>query len=240
MNTIYAPKGKAAEYGELALNLYRGCSHGCTYCYAPSVLHMSREEFSKPQARQDILPAIEDVAGRYEGQNVFLCFTTDPYQPIDEQYMLTRKAIKILHAANVTVRILTKGGFRATRDFDLLGPGDAFGVTLTVLSCEDLIEFEPGAASFAERFATLQQAHEAGIYTWVSLEPVLDPLQTLEIIKMTSGYVDEYKVGKWNYDKRANEIDWARFLVDVEGLLQNLGKKYYIKDDLRKYRRVCA
>lgn len=129
-STIYAPKGKAAEYGDLALNLYRGCSHGCTYCYAPSVLHMGREEFSKPQVRPDILPALKDIAGRYEGQNVFLCFTCDPYQTIDDEHQITRKAIKILHAADVTVRILTKGGERSERDFDLLGPGDAYGATL--------------------------------------------------------------------------------------------------------------
>jgi DNA repair photolyase len=85
MQTIYKPKGKAREYAELALNLYRGCDHGCTYCYAPQILKMSREEFhGMPTARSDILAAIWKIAQYYVGKNVFLCFTTDPYQALND------------------------------------------------------------------------------------------------------------------------------------------------------------
>lgn len=51
MGVIYEPKGKAREYCELAVNLYRGCGHGCLYCYGAACLRMTREEFNNPQPR---------------------------------------------------------------------------------------------------------------------------------------------------------------------------------------------
>lgn len=55
MNVIYEPKGKAGEYSPLAVNLYRGCDHGCTYCYAPAATRTARETFSCPVLRPDII-----------------------------------------------------------------------------------------------------------------------------------------------------------------------------------------
>jgi DNA repair photolyase len=55
MKAIYEPSGKAKEYGNLACNLYKGCGHKCSYCYAPSVLRMDRQEFyNNPQPREGI------------------------------------------------------------------------------------------------------------------------------------------------------------------------------------------
>lgn len=243
MQTIYEPKGRAREYAELALNLYRGCSHGCTYCFAPGSLHMTRFDFSKPQPRNNILAAIEAEAPKFHGKSVFLCFSTDPYQHIDEEHQLARKAIEILHANSVAVRILTKGGQRSTRDFDLLWKDDgsddpridAYGATLTLLDDREH-QFEPNAAPTYERIHALEEAHERGIYTWVSLEPVIDPKQTLQLITMTHEIVDEFKVGKWNHDSRANNIDWKTFVKQAVSLLEKYGNKYYIKRDLQEYR----
>ncbi|WP_278658789.1 hypothetical protein [Ruthenibacterium lactatiformans] len=55
---IYEPRGRAREYGELAVNIYTGCNHGCFYCYAPSVLHQCREKFEEVQPRNGIVEAV--------------------------------------------------------------------------------------------------------------------------------------------------------------------------------------
>lgn len=238
-SVIYEPKGKAREYSQLAVNLYRGCGHRCEYCYAPAAIHTTKEKFCQPAPRKDILAKIDKDACKLQLEreigSILLCFTCDPYQPIDEQYQLSRKAIQILHSHNLNVMLLTKGGQRAERDFDLLTGNDWFGVTLTNLNDALSLKWEPEAALPEARIMSLCQAHEKGIKTWVSLEPVLYPDVTLDIIRRTHTFVDKFKVGTLNYHSHSKDIDWHRFAIDVKGLLADLKCDYYLKEDLRRW-----
>jgi DNA repair photolyase len=237
---IYEPKGKAGEYCKLAANLYNGCGHGCKYCYAPAAIHFTADKFSQPKPRIDVINKLEKDA-RYLGNEikpdspVFLCFTCDPYQQIDVEYQLTRQAIQKLNENKLDVMILTKGGKRAERDFNLLKPSDKFGVTLTCLDNEESLVWEPKAALPNERIDSLRKAHALGIQTWASIEPVINPEISLEIIRQTHDFVDLFKVGKMNYHPLSKTIDWAKFGRDIINLLETLGKQYYIKEDLKKY-----
>jgi len=75
-----------------------------------------------------------------------------------------------------------------------------------------------------------------GIFTWVSLEPVINPDQALAVIHMAHPYVNFWKVGKLNHMKEYERtVDWGKFLFDAETLLTKLGAKYYIKNDLRAF-----
>ncbi len=238
-STIYQPRGKAGEYSRLAINLYKGCSHQCEYCYAPACTYKSKSDFSKPTPRVGILKKIENDACKLNEVNesgpVLLCFTCDPYQPIDDQYKLTRKTIEILHENNISVMILTKGGQRAERDFDLLSSDDWFGVTLTTLDYNESLKWEPGAETPDARINSLRIAHNKGIKTWVSLEPVLNPEIALEIIRLTHNIVDKYKVGPLNYHPHSKSIDWHKFAHNAKDLLVELNCDYYFKNDLRKW-----
>jgi len=238
MGVIYEPSGKAREYCELAVNLYAGCGHNCSYCYAKACLHNTSQEFCMAKERKDIINNIAKEAPRYAGREIFLCFTCDPYQSLDEEMRLTRYAIKILHENKVKVTILTKGGTRSMRDFDLLSKNkelSKYGATLTFLSDADSRKWEPGAAPPGERIAALKEAHRLGITTWASLEPVIDPAQSLAIIYETKDFVDIYKVGKWNHDSEANRIDWYAFATEAKRMLDMYGNQYYVKNDLKKY-----
>lgn len=234
---IYEPAGRAREYAALALNVYAGCDHQCSYCYAPSATFKKRDAFCSPTLRSgDFLTKLEkEAASLSPSDPILLSFTTDPYQKLDVTEQVTRKAIQILHRHGHKVHILTKGGSRALRDRDLLTPGDAFGSTLTFLDAATSATWEPGAASPEDRIATLKVFHDAGIPTWASLEPVIDPDTALEIIRRTHAFVNLFKVGRWNYDKRANEIDWRKFAQDAVRLLESLGAKYLLKQDLKKF-----
>jgi len=236
---IYEPRGRAGEYAPLAVNLYRGCGHGCIYCYAPEATFIDRQEFIKATPRQGIIKKLGKDAPQaaldgHKG-NVLLCFTCDPYQPIDKEYQLTRQAIEILHKNGFNVTILTKGGKRAERDFNLLRPDDEFATTLTFLDEQKSRQWEPKAAIPEERIETLRKAHELGIKTWVSLEPVIEPAESLEIIRQTHTFVDLFKVGLLNYHPRGKEIDWRKFLHECITTLKQYGCQYYIKKDLRRY-----
>jgi len=236
---IYKPKGPAGEYVDYAVNLYNGCHHGCRYCYAPGILHRTREDFQAiVSPKKDILKQIEKEAPseRRNGEAIFLSFTHDPYQPIEKDLQITRGAIEILKKAGNRLRILTKGGKLACRDFDLLDTNDFFGVTITDPSSIGYLEWEFYAASPEERIESLKEAYERGIQTWISLEPVLNPDHAYEVISMTHSFVDEYKVGKLNHHREIERgIDWQLFGEKVLSMLEGYGNRYYIKSDLKAY-----
>lgn len=243
-NVIYETKGKAREYCELAANLYRGCSHGCIYCYAPSATYRQREDFyNNVTPRSNILKQLDKDAAELqrsgETRSVLLSFTSDPYQKLDVKEKLTRNAIKILHSHNLKVTILTKAGRRSERDFDLLSSRpelSLYGATL-VFSDESLRqEIEPGAAPTKERIQSLEIAHdEFKIPTWASFEPVWTAEQSLELMKEAMDYIDIFKIGKLNYNPQSKNVDWKQFAHDAIKLMKDNNKNYYIKKDLRKF-----
>jgi DNA repair photolyase len=88
MRVIYEPKGAAREYAELALNLFSGCPHGCTYCYAPGCMRRTREAFhASVTVRTGILDKLRkdvaELAAAHDPREILLCFTSDPlpYMP---------------------------------------------------------------------------------------------------------------------------------------------------------------
>ena len=234
---IYAPKGQAGEYAKLATNPYSNCGHQCLYCYVPAVLKKSREEFDgEAVLRKDYLSKLEKDARKYQAagikEQVLLCFTTDPYHP--GYTTPTRSTLNILREHGLSFCTLTKGGTRALRDIDLFrSEHDAFAATLTTLDDEVSRLWEPKAALPGDRIEALKAFHQRGIYTWVSLEPVIDTETTLEIIRQTHGFVNLYKVGRLNYHRLTKLTNWQKFAEQVIELLTALGSDYYIKKDLQ-------
>jgi DNA repair photolyase len=235
MNAIYQPKGAALEYSPLACNLWLTCSHGCKYCYVPATLHKRPEAFFvEAPERKGILAALEKDCKRLDGdvRPVLLCFCCDPYQPHDAGRRITREALKILEKYHMNVNVLTKGGMRAARDFDILKRNKwKFGTTIHLCRPQSKGEWEPGSAELGSRIDAISYAHGIGIYTWVSVEPVVDPEQALEVIDKIKHVVDFWKIGKLNHHKEQEmKIDWSKFIREVRLLLK--GKPHYIKTDL--------
>lgn len=244
---IYEPKGRAEEYSPLACNFRRGCTMGCAYCYGPDASRMSRADYARAVPKADVLERLRRDAARLSGdeRQVQLCFIGDPYDRADES-RLTRAAIQILHNEGLSVSILTKGGRRAADDFDLLGPGDAFGTTLTLVRAADSIDWEPGAALPMDRMATIALAHHLGIRTWVSLEPVVDVNQALALVREVHPYVDEFRCGVLNHllalKKSAPHLhallagtDWRIYARQLLMTLQHYNCAWLFKDDLLQY-----
>ena len=234
-NPIYEPKGKAKEYGNYAINIYTGCPHRCYYCFAPNVLHKAKEVFHNCVApRENIVEAVSKQVERegITGKLIHLCFTCDPY-PKDCDSTVTREIIKILKDSGNNVQILTKNGIDALRDFDLLDDNDWFGVTFAGYSDNEMSTppgEEKGAGTPNGRKNALIIAHELGIKTWVSAEPVINPNGILDFIK-NENYVDLWKIGKMNY--HPSNIEWGKFGKEAEALLKSQNKAYYIKESLR-------
>jgi DNA repair photolyase len=238
-NYIYAPKGQAGEYAPLAANPYRGCGHACAYCYVPDVLKMPRPEFDAGAVeRPDFLRNLIKDARKYQAagitEQVMFSFTTDVYSPFAT--MLTRDAIKVLIDHGMGFCTLTKGGTRALRDLDLFRPDrDAFASTLTSLDDAFSLKWERAAALPADRIEALKIFHDAGIFTWVSLEPTLDCDASLQIVRETYKFVDLYKIGRVNYLPMTKTTDWETYTHRMVDLCQELGVMHYVKRDLQCY-----
>ena len=239
---IYAPEGQAGEYSALAANPYRGCGHRCSYCYVPDNVfrgQISRAEFDAGAVpRPDYLALLEKDARKYQAagirEQVMFSFTSDCYNPFDTT--ITRPALQIVQRHGMGFCVLTKGGKRALIDLDLYRPDrDAFASTLTGLDDAFSLKWERRAALPGDRITTLKAFHAAGIFTWVSLEPVLDTAASLQIVRETHEFVDLYKIGRANYLPMTATTDWQAYTLAILELVNKLGVAHYFKHDLQRY-----
>ena len=236
---IYEPTKEALEYSDLACNIYKGCQHGCRYCF--SKRRMSEQQKAdcdmNPNPKDHFLEKLKYKAAKMdpnETPEILLSFLGDVYQPGEMELRLTRGALEILTRYSLPFTVLTKGGTRATRDFDLLVEGGGrFGTSLVWMDQAKASYWEPGAASVADRIDAIIQAHDRGIPTWISLEPVIEPSEALKVIKRLHPIVDHWKVGKINHwPEIEKKHDWVKFREDARELLEGLGTDFYLKKSL--------
>jgi len=234
LKIIYEPTGRAGEYAQLSANLYSGCTHGCLYCYVPSPRSKkTREQFhAEVKPRENVINLFENdakiLAANKDDREILFSFSCDPYPTIETEHNITRQAIEILKKNNLRFTILTKAGTRATKDFDLLKGYEksSFGTTLVFSEQKDADIWEPNATPIEDRIKAINIAHEAGIKTWVSLEPVIDPDQALALIEKLYPIVDHWKVGKINYNKEIEgKVNWLKFREDVRSSLNSIVKE---------------
>ena len=167
-----------------SINAYRGCEHGCIYCFArPShALHdlspgldFETRLFAKPDAARLLR---ETFAKRtYRPAPIAMGTNTDPYQPIEARYRITRQVLELCLEVRHPVIITTKSN-RVLRDLDLLGEmarHRLVGVALSVTSLDPKLSglLEPRASSPAKRIEALGKLAEAGVPAHVSIAPVI-------------------------------------------------------------------
>jgi DNA repair photolyase len=167
-----------------SVNPYRGCEHGCVYCYArPSHafhdlspgLDFESKLFAKPDA-PDLLRAALMKRG-YVPTPLAFGTNTDPYQPIEAHWRITRACLEVLSECNHPVTITTKSD-RVLRDLDILAPMAARGLVAVAISVTSLDPkthrtLEPRAPSPAKRIAALAALAEAGVPAHISVSPII-------------------------------------------------------------------
>jgi len=240
MELIYETKGKAGEYAPLGADLYSGCLHRCAYCYVPEAENVSAYQFHhqalpRPDTLRRFCTDLDELDTRRDNRLILLSFGCDPYPPAPHDSSLTRAVLEQLQQRNRPYTVLTKGGTRAVRDFDILenSRGASFGTTLVFMDQATADAWEPGAASLADRIAAVETAHQRGIATWVSMEPVVVPDQAIDLVRRYHAIVDHWKVGKINYCPEVEEkIDWRRFREDVTRTFHSVGANFHLKKSL--------
>jgi len=169
-----APSG-LPEY-DYALNPYVGCLHGCLYCYAIDYTRgpPAAAWGSVVYVKVNLLEVLRREVGRVRPGVVGLSTVTDPYQPPEAKYRLTRGAVSILAGAGFRVSIQTKSGM-VVRDVDVLvahREAVDVGVTITTLADKARI-LEPMAAHPYARAQAVRKLAAAGVKTWIFLGPII-------------------------------------------------------------------
>jgi DNA repair photolyase len=169
---------------EYTINLYRGCTHACVYCYAPSLVHDERSWGTFVDAKVDAPAILRRELRDAERAPVFLSSASDPYQPVEARYKLTRRCLQELHAFGFPVVVLTRSPL-VLRDLDILARMEWVRVGCSISTAASR-EFEPGVPPLERRLETLRRLAAEGIQTWVSLAPVIPGLMTFEIDALLS------------------------------------------------------
>ncbi|HSE78850.1 MAG TPA: PA0069 family radical SAM protein [Alphaproteobacteria bacterium] len=177
---------------EQSINPYRGCEHGCVYCYArpshayfglSSGLDFETKLFMKPDAPR--LLAAELRRQGYRPKPIALGTNTDPYQPIERTHRITRQIIETLGEFAHPFTIVTKSAL-VTRDLDLIAPlarrhlCKVF-ISVTTLSSELARRMEPRAAAPRKRLSAIAMLASAGVPTGVMAAPMIPALNDIEL-----------------------------------------------------------
>ena len=184
-----------------SINPYRGCEHGCVYCYArPSHAYLGHSpglDFeTKLYAKTNAAEVLERTLSQpnYQVKTIALGSNTDPYQPIERRLEITRSILEVLSRTNHPVGIVTKSAL-VLRDVDILGPMAERGlvkVALSITSLERKIAraMEPRAATPARRLEAVRQLSAAGVPATVMVAPIVPGLTDPEIERILTASRD--------------------------------------------------
>jgi DNA repair photolyase len=178
-----------------SINPYRGCEHGCAYCYArPTHAYLGLSpglDFeSRLYVKENAAALLEKelAAPKYRPAVIALGANTDAYQPIERQYRVTRSVLEVLARTNHPVGIVTKSNL-VTRDLDLLGPMAAKGlakvyVSVTTLDRDIARRMEPRAPTPERRLEAIEALANAGVPVGVMVAPVIPAVNDGELEKI--------------------------------------------------------
>jgi DNA repair photolyase len=178
-----------------SINPYRGCEHGCAYCFARPThanmglspgLDFESKLFVKPDAAR--LLEKELAAPGYEPRTIAIGTNTDPYQPIEREWQVMRQILEVLSKANHPVGIVTKSAL-VVRDIDILSSMAERGLAKVALSVTTLDRklaraMEPRAATPGKRLETISKLAEAGIPVTVMTAPIIPALNDMELERL--------------------------------------------------------
>ncbi len=178
-----------------SINAYRGCEHGCVYCFArpthayfglSSGLDFETKIFIKPEAGRLLDAELRKKS--YVPAPIAMGTNTDPYQPLEREHRITRGVLEVLRAFNHPFTIITKNHL-VTRDLDILGPMGKenlcrVGLSVTTLDRDLARKMEPRASTPSRRIEAIRMLAEAGVSAGVMAAPMIPALNDMELEKI--------------------------------------------------------
>ncbi len=233
---------RSGIYGvDYSVNPYVGCQHACVYCYARFVARKAhrREEWgSFVDVKINALKLLSSELRRKPKGLVLVSSVTDPYQPLEKKYELTRGILQLLAQHQFPTTILTKSNL-AVRDIDIMKKLRDFEVGFTITTLDENVKriFEPWSTSVEGRLDALRRLHEAGIETYAFLGPMLPYLSEERLSELLGRLCEvgvnrilvdrlNLKAGNWNSIYKALRENLPDFIPKFEEVLFRLNGYY--------------
>lgn len=187
---------------DYTLNPYVGCIHACRYCYAEFMIKYIKHSepwgnFIDVKTNAPIL--LKKELKKKKRGNITISTVTDPYQPPELKYKITRGCLEALSETDWSVSILTKSDL-VLRDLNILKRIEDVEVGLTITTDNEKIRqiFEPNTPSIKRRIETLNKLKENGISTYVFIGPIL-PMDPKNLRQQIEGLYDDIIIDEMNY-----------------------------------------
>ncbi|MGQ9597315.1 MAG: radical SAM protein [Thermoproteota archaeon] len=238
-------KSALADY---CINPYVGCQHGCRYCYAAGITFRFRKRKEEWGSFLDVkVNAIEvlrrEIKKRKIGK-VYMSSLTDPYQPAEKKYELTRGILEMLMDKNFPAVVQTKSDL-VIRDMDVLRRNRANEVGVTVVTMDEKVNrvFEPFSSNPEKRLEAVRLAKENGLKTYIFFGPILPFLSDVNMEEMLSRfkesgadyvYVDRLNLRPMVWDMVSKVVsegypmlyeEWKRVLFSGSSYYEGIKKK---------------
>lgn len=194
---------------DYCINPYVGCGHGCRYCYASFMKRFTghREPWGEFIDVKVNAPSLLRKQLKRTRQGIIALSTvTDPYQPLEGKYQLTRRCLEALLEDQFSVNILTRSPL-CLRDIDLFKQFKKIEVGLSITTHDEGIKkiFEPHSPSIHSRINTLRTLRKEKIGTYAFIGPML-PLDPISLVRRLEGAIDEVLIDRMNYPNKVKAI----------------------------------
>jgi DNA repair photolyase len=194
---------------DYCINPYVGCGHGCRYCYASFMKRFTGHqepwgEFVDVKVNAPHL--LKKQLKRARQGIVALSTVTDPYQPLEKTYQITRRCLEILWENEFSANLLTRSSL-CLRDIDLFKKFRKIEVGLSITTDDEDMKkvFEPHSPSISSRIKALRTLHEEKIGTYVFIGPML-PLDPKKLVAMLDGSIDKVLIDRMNYMNKVKRL----------------------------------
>jgi len=215
----------ASKIHDYCVNPYTGCQVGCVYCYASLFMRRYSGHSELWGAFVDVkvnAPALlaKQIVKAKQG-TIWFASVCDPYQPLEERYMLTRRSLEVLVDRDFPVEIQTKSA-RVRRDLDVIRRIPDVEVGFTIATEDETIArlFEPNASPVRERVEVLREFKAAGVRTFAFAGPLL-PGNPEKLAALLAGAVDRVLIDRMNY------VPTVRGFYARHGLLDALTDSFF-------------
>ncbi len=199
------------------MNIYKGCCHGCIYCDSRSECYRI-DNFDTVRAKKDAIAIInKELKSKKRKGVIGTGAMSDPYNPLEKEYCLTRSALELINTNGFGVSIATKSSL-ITRDIDILKKIKSHSpvlVKITITTCDDELckKIEPNVGESSKRFSAIKQLSGNGIFVGILLMPVLPFLEDNEenilgIVNLANESGAKFIYPAFGVTLRQNQRDW--------------------------------